>query len=142
MLCAIADAIASIATKYTRISGSQTLNHGLITDLTNTIIVGAEQEGNTQIVCIAITDTVAHLSQQVDLRTDVSPPPTSSKWKGDDGPLTPRTATRGLGNTGSMPIPGTVAAACTHQLGMGGGAYAAGGTSRGTATETLAKRMA
>ena len=139
----IADAIPTVAARYSRIGGSEPLNTQLVTDLINTIIVGPQHENNAGTVCLAIKDTLNPLSQQANLRTDVSPPPTSPKRKGDDRLLTPRTAARGLGSTGSVPIPRDMwqrhaptnwesVAARTPPV----------GASQGTAMETPSNRMA
>ena len=46
-----------------------------------------------------------HLSKQADVHVYVSPPSIGPKRGGDDGPLIPRRATRGLGTTRSVLIP-------------------------------------
>ena len=81
--------------------------------------------GNVEDVCVALRDTLQHLSQESDLRTDVSPRPVSPRRKGDKGPLTPRPRSRS--NRPCAHIARSMAQACTHKFGMGGGTYPADG---------------
>ena len=97
--------IPSIAKKYTRIGGFERLNHNLITESVKRLNAGAEQEDSAEPKCVETREVLLHLSQETDLRIDVSPPPISPQQGGDDWPLTPRTAVRGLGAMGSVPIP-------------------------------------
>ena len=143
ILTDIADTIPDIARKYTRIGGSRGLNQGLRIELVTTIIVEVEQEGNEQEVCVALRKTLQHLSQQNDRRTDVSPPPISPKRQEDDGPLSPRSAARGLRAMGSVPIPQEMwrRHAPTNRAWVAAHTPPVG-ASRGTAMEVLATRMA
>ena len=88
-----------------RAGGSPTEVQRILLDVVNLTITTAEQRGNAGATYRAVRDALVSTRDNPNPQSDVSPPPISPKRREASSLLTPRTAGRGPGATGAVPIP-------------------------------------